>query len=61
VSKPSQIGTLFGMTALFGVLPFLLTLLVFSAAPNAPNWLLGFFYLGFIALGSFVFNEVFGN
>jgi hypothetical protein len=49
------------MTALFGVLPFLLTFLVFSAAPATPTWLLGVIYLAFVGGGAWAFAEVFGD
>jgi hypothetical protein len=61
VSKPTELGTLLGMTALFGLLPMLLTFLVFNAMPNTPNWLLGVVYLGFVGLGAWVFAAMFGN
>jgi hypothetical protein len=49
------------MTALFGVLPLLLTFLVFDTVPTAPNWLLGGVYLAFVGVGAWVFAEIFGD
>jgi hypothetical protein len=61
VSKPTELGTIFGMTALFGALPLLLTFLVYNFQPSAPSWLLGCLYLAFVGFGAWVFAEVFGD
>lgn len=55
VPKPTELGTIFGITALYVVLPVLLTFVIALAFPSLGALVLTLITLGFIGLGAWVF------
>lgn len=61
VSKPTELGTVFGMTALYVVLPILLTFLIAARWPNLSALALTVINIALIGVGAYVFSRVFGD
>jgi hypothetical protein len=59
VARPTNLGTVLGITGLFVVLPLLLTFLVARMWPDATALTLAAVHLGFIGLGAWAFAEWF--
>jgi hypothetical protein len=61
MGRPTNLGTVLGMTGLFVALPLLLTFLVAQAWPAATALSLAAIHIGLMGLGAWAFAEWFRN
>lgn len=59
--RPTEIGTVAGMTALIGMFPLLITLGVTQMAPDLGPLALSVIHMGLTGIGAWVFAAWFGD